>query len=435
MKREMKIGIFMGMVLLVMAVLIIIIGDMSSLFKKRGYPLYVLFDSAAGLEKSAMVRMAGVRIGTVDGIRLHGMQAQAILRINQDVHIRKKSQATLAALGLLGEKYIEILPGDGEGFYQAGDYLEGISAVSFDQLGTLLLSIGSEIQEAGKAVKELIGEEGGQENFRNTLDNLSTFTADLKDFFARNRQELTTGIKDSSEVIAKLEDRLDDLSDSLDRLMESVRQVIDENRENVKTNLENIKELISQTEKALNLLNDSLKKINRGEGTLGKLIHEEDLHEKAESAVNNVSRLAAPVASMRFLTDFRMDYLADSGKLKGFLNLEFWWGDKGFLLAQIVQDPGEEDFDYSLQGGYRWGSVAPRAGIFESYIGVGLDIYFLEDRFRFSVDGYDFNRKPRPQFRLTTRFNATKHIYLFLGLENFTLAPDREFFFGLGLGI
>lgn len=431
----MRIGLFIAFVLLAVAVLIIIVGDVSSLFKKPGYPLYVQFDSVAGLEKSAMVRMAGVRIGTVENIRLHDMRARVNIKIDPEVRIRKKSKATLAALGLLGEKYIEIIPGEGKEFFQSGDTMEGISAVSLDQLGTLLVSIGSEVQEMGQAVKDMIGEGPGREDFQNTLSNLSVFTEDLKDFFARNREELDSGIKNSSRAVEKLDDKLEELSGNLDRLMGSVHQVVEENRENVKTNLENIKELISQIEKTLNLLNESLDKINRGEGTLGKLIHEKDLHGKAEEVFEKAGRLADPVSSFRMSPGFRMDFLTNHKKWKGFLGLEFWWGNNNFLQAQIIQDSEQDGFAYSLQGGYAWGLLRPRAGILESYFGVGIDVFLLEDKIRLSLDGYDFNREPRPRFRLTSRYNATRNVYLLLGLDDFTLAPEREIFFGLGWGM
>ena len=60
MTRETRIGIFVGAALLILAVFIFIVGDLATLFRKPGYPLSVEFTSAAGLEKRAPVKMAGV---------------------------------------------------------------------------------------------------------------------------------------------------------------------------------------------------------------------------------------------------------------------------------------------------------------------------------------------------------------------------------------
>jgi len=65
MRREFKIGIFAAGTLLVLALFIFFVGDLSDLFRKEGYPLYANFESVAGLEKSAVIRIAGVRAGFV----------------------------------------------------------------------------------------------------------------------------------------------------------------------------------------------------------------------------------------------------------------------------------------------------------------------------------------------------------------------------------
>ena len=60
MTRETRIGIFVGAALLILVVFIFIVGDLQTLFRKSGYPLSVEFASAAGLERRAPVKMAGV---------------------------------------------------------------------------------------------------------------------------------------------------------------------------------------------------------------------------------------------------------------------------------------------------------------------------------------------------------------------------------------
>ena len=56
MKRELKIGIFISIALSIVAAAVFVVGDLSVLFRKPGYSLYVSFDTAAGLEKRAVVK-------------------------------------------------------------------------------------------------------------------------------------------------------------------------------------------------------------------------------------------------------------------------------------------------------------------------------------------------------------------------------------------
>jgi len=49
------------------------------------------------------------------------------------------------------------------------------------------------------------------------------------------------------------------------------------------------------------------------------------------------------------------------------------------------------------------------------------------------LEGFDFNRPDSPHYRVFSRFSPLKYLYLVAGLDDFSLASRREFFFGLGL--
>jgi virulence factor Mce-like protein len=424
MKRELKIGIFISGALFIVAAAVFVVGDLSVLFRKPGYSLYVSFDTAAGMEKRAVVRMAGVKIGYVKDIRLKGSRANVLLNINSGIEVPQGSKATLASLGLLGEKHIELLPGAEPGICQPGDTLEGVPPVSFDQMGTMLLSIGNEFKEMGKIISELIGGEESRDNFRNTLSNLSSFSSDLKEFFGVNKEELQKGLQSSSQAAQKFDKRVEEVSRNIDELIFMLKDVVEENRENIKINLNNIQELIKEIEQSLKLMNESLEKINKGEGTLGKLISQPELYARAEDAVGGLEKLIYPVSNL---------YYGKSNLLKHYFTLGIWPSEKKYLLAQVIHDPWLDKFVFSSQFGIRWGGFAPRVGIMESKVGAGVDYYAFRDRLKFSLDIFDFNRRPRPHFRFWTRFVASKYFNFLVGVDNFTLAPRREIYLGLEL--
>lgn len=435
MKREVKIGMFLTIVMFILILFILIVGNLSVLLKKSGYSLFVNFDSAAGLEKGTLVRLAGVKAGFVKDIRLKESHAEVELAVQSEVKIRKDSKATLAALGLLGEKYIEILPGGGMDLCQPGDTLEGVAPVSFDQMGLMLLSIGNEVKDMGKTLKEVIGEEESKVHIKKTLENLSLFTTDLKDFFAANKQDFSQGLERSSHAIERLDQRFADVAQSMDELVKSLKEFVDENRVDVRTNLKNMRELIAKTEQSLGLLNNSLEKINKGEGTLGKLVQNPDLYDKVAETVDNLDKMIRPLSTLRTSIGLRTDYYSQSNFVKSYLTFSLWQASSRFLLGQIIRDPWLKKFTYSVQGGVRIGPFSPRAGVMESKIGAGLDYYALEDRLKIGLEGFDFNREPRPRFRFWSSYSFSKYFSLLLGIDDFTLAPRREVFFGLGVGL
>lgn len=435
MKRELKIGIFMAIALFILAVFIFIVGDLTVIFRKKGYDLYAGFDSVAGLEKNAIVRMAGVKAGYVKDIRLHGRQAQVLMSIDPRIQVPKGSKATLAALGLLGEKYIEILPGEGKDYCQPEEAIDGLPPVSFDQMGTLLLSIGDEVKEMGESLRGMIGGEEAQAHFKDTLQNLSALTTDLNDVFGTNKEELSRGFKSSSQAIQKFDQSVEEVSQNLDELISLLKETVEENREGIKVNMKSIKELIQKTEESLRLLNESLDKINKGEGTVGRLVHEPELYNRVQKTMDELEGMVHTLSGMRFSLGLRADYYGESEFLKPTLTLWLWPMADKFIMTQAIRDPWLEKFTYSAQAGLRWRNLSPRAGIIESKFGAGLDYYLVADRLRFSLEGYDFNRQPRPRFKLWTQYAVSKYLYILLGVDDFTLAPKREVFFGFGLGL
>jgi phospholipid/cholesterol/gamma-HCH transport system substrate-binding protein len=433
-RQEIKIGLFLAIGLAIIMLFVFVVGDLSTLFKKKGYPLYTYYDSVAGLEKRTVVRLAGVKVGYVQDIRLKGSQAEVEMSIDPEVKISRDSRATLASLGLLGEKYVEILPGEENRAVQPGDTISSLPPVSFDQLGTMLASIGEEIKGTSQALRELLGGDETSGKLGETLQNLSTFSSELSDFFSENKANLTRSLENSQQAIQNFDQRADTVSKELEELIHLIKGTVEENRGNLKGNLEDINELISKIEESLRLLNESLEKLNKGEGTLGRLIQDPELYEKTEKTVGEIQKMIAPVSSLRISAGLRAEYLEESELFRSVLSLGVWPAPDKFLLAQIVHDPWSDRFTYSAQGGIRRGAFAPRVGLLESVLGVGLDVYTLKDRLIFSLESFDFNRDTRPRFRFWTTLAATKYIHLLLGLDDFTLDEKREFYLGMRFG-
>ncbi len=433
MRREVKIGIFLAGAIVITAALIFIVGDLSVLFKKGGYQLSAFFDSAIGLENRAAVRMAGVKIGYVREIRLAKRKGQVVMSISPEFQVPKGSKATLASLGLIGEKYIEITPSDAPDYCQPGETLEATPAISFDQLGGLVLSIGEKIEDVSRSLREITGEES-QTNVRETLQNLNSFSGELNRFMAENKDDIRAGIQKASQTVQSFDQRVEGIAKSLDDTIRLVKETVQENRGTLRTNMEKIEELLSQVEESLRLLRNSLEKINRGEGTLGKVVQNPELYDEAESTLRAVNRAVEPISQVQAIGNFRMDYLGDSDKIKSYLTVGFSLARRYFVLGQVVEDPLLEKFTYSAQGGFRWGAFAPRAGLIESEFGAGVDLWALRDRLIFSLEGYNFSRDGGPHFRFLTRFVMFKYFQLVAGLDDFGRSASREFYLGLSLG-
>src|SRR5687767_4058141 len=77
-------------------------------FKDRGYTLVAGFENLKELKVGDEVRMAGVKIGSVERTRLAGRRAEAVLRIEPGVRIASDAHASIVMAGLIGTNYIGI---------------------------------------------------------------------------------------------------------------------------------------------------------------------------------------------------------------------------------------------------------------------------------------------------------------------------------------
>lgn len=107
------------------------------LTSQPGYTLQARFTNISGLQTGAIVEAAGVRIGTVSAISFDPNSYEAIvsLRINQDVPVQEDAIAAIRTQGIIGEKFVKIIPGGFEELLaDGGEIFETESAVSIEEL-------------------------------------------------------------------------------------------------------------------------------------------------------------------------------------------------------------------------------------------------------------------------------------------------------------
>jgi len=107
---EISVGLFIFIGLLCMGYTSIKLGNVT-FFNKDYYPLQASFTSVSGLKKDTNIEIAGVQIGKVDGIHLKNYQAIVDISIKNGVEIQDDAIASIRTKGILGDQYIEILPG------------------------------------------------------------------------------------------------------------------------------------------------------------------------------------------------------------------------------------------------------------------------------------------------------------------------------------
>jgi len=114
-KLELKVGIFVFIGLIVLVIFILSIGGFKTW--SSGYRINLNFNFVNGVKIGAPVRFAGVDVGEVKKIKLEFVSDQnrsnvcLVVWVRDVIKIPVDSSVWVNTLGLLGEKYVEIMPG------------------------------------------------------------------------------------------------------------------------------------------------------------------------------------------------------------------------------------------------------------------------------------------------------------------------------------
>ncbi len=154
---KLRVGVFVLLALAAFLGTIYALGARARLFEAR-YVIHADFTEVGGLVEGATVRLAGVQIGRVSGVRLPG-QPGGKVRVDLDIarryadRIRKDSIARIETQGLLGDKVVEITVGTAATpALQAGEVLAARDPTDF---GRMLSEGAGAAKDVGAVVAEL----------------------------------------------------------------------------------------------------------------------------------------------------------------------------------------------------------------------------------------------------------------------------------------
>jgi phospholipid/cholesterol/gamma-HCH transport system substrate-binding protein len=131
---ELGVGLFVLAGILSLAYLSFRLGDLE-LFGEKGYEVSAIFADSGGIRSGAGVAIAGVQVGKVQQVVLDDYQARIVMTFPIDVKLPKDSIAAIKTRGVIGEKFIEIMPGgDEEMIGEGGKIAETQPAIDVEEL-------------------------------------------------------------------------------------------------------------------------------------------------------------------------------------------------------------------------------------------------------------------------------------------------------------
>ncbi len=335
-KTEAKVGIFVLISLILLFYMTLKISGVKKI-KGEGVIYYVEFTNVSGLVKKAKVEIAGVEVGWVEDILLTPQgKAKVAIKINPNVKLYQNAKAFVRSYGFMGEKYVEIFPGNKGIVLSKGAVIK--NSYSEKSIGEVADEISVAVSEFSKFIKNLnasIGDIGGNKvkniinNFDNFSYNLASFTENLNSLLSKNENKIQNMIDNFNSIsftlnksiknIAEISEKLNTGKGTLGKLIND-----EEFYNEIKNSFEGIRkvtDLLTQGKGTFGklLIDDSIykdlkrtianidsitTKINKGEGTLGKVISDEEMYNDIRKTLIRIQRAADGISEQTPISTF-----------------------------------------------------------------------------------------------------------------------------------
>ncbi len=476
---EFKVGLFAIVALGTLAYMLFVLSP-DSFERDAVKKYYTIIQDAKGVIPKTQVKTNGVTVGKVVSYALQDNRTRIDLEVSKDVQIPVGSTIEIRTKGILGDVFLEIIrPADSGELIKDGGFIPvAESSADLQALMKIVGSIALDVKKVTSTLADVLGTEEGKRSVEDILQNVRTFTADLREVSQQNKAGLTSLIDNLNEttgtlrrVLGNNEGELNDIvknvkvaSDDLRLVSASLRDLLDDE------NRGKIDRIIANLDDSMVEVKGVAKKINEGQGSLGRLVNDDKVLVEIEGAIKDIREVLAPATKLQITVDYHNEFRSDSTSQHYFNMLFRTRPDKFFLVGltdreedeittttypdavdsegRTVQKKNEKSLDalrINLQYGRRFYFAQVRFGLFETTGGFAGDLYFLDDRLKFTFEAFDWKMKDNPERRVAhlkayTSVLFYNHIYLLAGVDDITRTDpdtgkqdDLNYYFGAGL--
>ena len=288
---ELRVGVVVIASLIVLAGTILYIGSGGGSPFARKYTLKALMTDVNGLKPGAPVRVGGVEVGTVtrvDFAKAGGGQVEVDMKLDSRVkdRITDQSQATLGAMGLLGEKAVDITAAPGGTPIPDRQY---VNAAKEDPFKGLLADTSESTAHLRRILARIDAGEGlvGKALRDEELyDRMIDISARLQKAIGKlesdkgpmgrlmNDEKMSRDLAQSAAGIQAVVSRIESGHGALGALSKDDKLVAD-----LKGMTSNMNELVAR--------------LQRGEGSMGKLLTDDTLYKRLDTLSAQLASLSA----------------------------------------------------------------------------------------------------------------------------------------------
>ncbi|HND85173.1 MAG TPA: MCE family protein, partial [Pseudobdellovibrionaceae bacterium] len=367
-------------------------------------------------------------------IRLQDGQARIDITIKSDVPLYRSASVAIKSQGILGDKYVEVNPGSvTDELLENGTQIGQVKDKgSLDNLVGEVSDITSSLKSVAEALKESVQDNGTRKHILGRIvSNIEKLTGDIAEMTSENKGklgEIVDQVRDVSSVLSKI--AKDDSDKGFKKSWEKIADAA-----------KNLEEITA--------------KVNRGDGTIGKLINDETTVDELNTTIEGINGMLDTGSRIQTAFDFRGDYLTEVGSSKTDVGIRIQPGLDRYYYLAIVSDPqgvversrtavsGSSTADYSETKTYysktkitalfakNFWDFTLKGGLIENAAGLGMDYTFMKRKMRFSLEAFDF---AQANLRASVSYHLLSGFYVSGGMTDILNKSDRRSTF-LGAGL
>ncbi|MDR1922050.1 MAG: MCE family protein [Candidatus Adiutrix sp.] len=438
---EIKVGLFVLAAIGVLIWMAVRLGGLS-ISSHDTYRVSAIFPSALGLKQGVAVEVAGIQVGSVAQIELYdNHQARVVMAIRQGILLPQDSAAYIRASGVLGDKYVELVPGGPTSAKLEDNGVIANARASAD-ISELMEKLG-EIAEDIKKITSPLAEGNLGEDVRDMVVNLRDMSQRLDGIVKTNE----SGLKETLDSLKIAMENLKDITEKINAGEGSLGRLVNDDS------------TVRELNASLAALRNISGKISSGEGTLGRLVNDDSTIDKIDQALSGINNYLEKEDKFKVFVEYRTAYQTRHNYMKSTLNIRLqpapdryyllgvsgdYFGrykrndyaltSGGLTLNQREEKWERDKLKFNAQIARRYYDLVLRGGLIESGAGFGVDYYLEEDNLRLTFEMFSGDFDHNPHLRAELSYNIWKIFYISLGYDDFISDQHRATPF-IGLGI
>jgi phospholipid/cholesterol/gamma-HCH transport system substrate-binding protein len=436
----------------------------------NGYRVHAYLPDVTGIAPKSRVMTAGIQVGYIDRLSLERGMARVDIRMRPEFPLYVDAAVGRRATSLIGESIIVLAPGT-EGrprIPDEGEVTHYIDEPTIQSLESQIADILTDVKGVTQSLKATVGSDRGQEQIAQILKNIAEVTEQLNETVKENRAGVRQVINNVNAITGDSRPQLAEILANIKAVTEDVRKmtaaappVPGGKPGDLRSTVERVNRASASLESTLAHADSVAARLDKGEGTLGRLSKDETLINEVESTVEDVGELVGGIGRIQTVVGLRTDYNFLANTIKTYVEIRLQPAEDKYYSIELVNDPRGKtgiqqidvdttnpnfpphyreiittttnSFRFSFQFAKRIGWFTGRFGIKESTGGIGLDMHLLNDRFELRQDLFGFGEELSPRWRVALAYEFIRKLWLLGGVDDILNSDRRDYFIGLQL--